>query len=145
MSESKRKTDREQPTSVDTGGGAYVGGSVYTSGGDFVGRDQIISIQETHGEVTLEAFLALLAELRQGLSTAKLDPDTAQAVQTDLQTVEAQAQKARQGAKPSRALIVGKLKGVAEMLTEAGKVATAAASLLPLVEKALTWAGRLFR
>ncbi|RMF27528.1 MAG: hypothetical protein D6759_17525, partial [Chloroflexi bacterium] len=98
---------------MDTGGGAYVGGSV-SAGRDFVGRDQIISVQETHGEVTLEAFLALLAELRQGLSTAKLDPDTAQAVQADLQAVEAQAQKARQGAKPSRALIVGKLKGVAE-------------------------------
>jgi hypothetical protein len=27
---------------VDTGGGAYVGGSVHTAGGDFVGRDEII-------------------------------------------------------------------------------------------------------
>jgi hypothetical protein len=27
---------------IDTGGGAYIGGSVDTGGGDFVGRDQVV-------------------------------------------------------------------------------------------------------
>ncbi len=32
---------QHQPGQVDTGGGAYIGGSVHTGGGDFVGRDKI--------------------------------------------------------------------------------------------------------
>ncbi len=33
---------QEKPT-IDTGGGAYIGGSVNTGGGDFVGRDKKVS------------------------------------------------------------------------------------------------------
>jgi uncharacterized caspase-like protein len=35
---------------VDTGGGAYVGGSVDTGGGDFVGRDKIVHGDEVRGD-----------------------------------------------------------------------------------------------
>jgi hypothetical protein len=35
---------------VDTGGGAYVGGSVDTGGGDFVGRDKTVQGDEVHGD-----------------------------------------------------------------------------------------------
>jgi hypothetical protein len=35
---------------IDTGGGAYIGGSVDTGGGDFVGRDKVIRGDEVHGD-----------------------------------------------------------------------------------------------
>jgi hypothetical protein len=38
---------------VDTGGGAYIGGSVDTGGGDFVGRDKIVHGDEVHGDKVL--------------------------------------------------------------------------------------------
>ena len=69
-------TDKQQPTppaSVDTGGGAYIGGNVDTGGGAFAGRDQTITqVNETHG-VSLAEFTALLAELRAALPAAGLD------------------------------------------------------------------------
>lgn len=38
---------------IDTGGGAYVGGSVDTGGGDFVGRDKTVHGDEVHGDKVL--------------------------------------------------------------------------------------------
>jgi hypothetical protein len=35
---------------IDTGGGAYIGGSVNTGGGDFVGRDKTVHGDEVHGD-----------------------------------------------------------------------------------------------
>lgn len=35
---------------IDTGGGAYIGGSVSTGGGDFVGRDKIVHGDEVRGD-----------------------------------------------------------------------------------------------
>ena len=40
-SETSRPSQTNQ--TIDTGGGAYIGGSVSTGGGAFVGRDQIVS------------------------------------------------------------------------------------------------------
>jgi hypothetical protein len=37
-------------TRIDTGGGAYIGGSVHTTGGDFVGRDQIVHGDQVRGD-----------------------------------------------------------------------------------------------
>lgn len=46
--------DKEEPAKVvrkiDTGGGAYIGGSVATGGGDFIGRDKIVHGDEVHGD-----------------------------------------------------------------------------------------------
>jgi len=134
----------EEKKTIHTGGGAYVGGSVTVSGGDFVGRDKI---QTTPG-VTPAQFLGLLAELRQALAGAGLpggpvglDADTAQVLEADVQVVEAQAQKDQ----PGSAIIVSKLRGVAEVLTEAARTAASAAPLAALAQKALDWAGQLFR
>lgn len=145
---------KKQSQSIDTGGGAYVGGDVKV-GRDFVGRDQItiagdgnvvgdqssatVIKQVTEG-ATLEEFLRLIAELRQALPAAGLDQDTAEVIEADVQVVEEQAQKE----KPSAPVIVAKLKGIAEVLTATGAVATAAQKLLPLAQQALTWAQQLF-
>lgn len=37
--------DKNQPESVNTGGGTYIRGNVHTGGGDFVGRDKIVNAQ----------------------------------------------------------------------------------------------------
>ena len=129
---------KEQPRSIDTGGGAYIGGDV-KAGKDFVGRDQVIISQVTEG-ATLEEFLRLMVELRQALPAAGLDHDTAEVIEADVQVVEEQAQKE----KPSAPVIVAKLKGIAEVLAASGAVATAAQKLLPLAQQALTWAQQLF-
>lgn len=145
---------KEQPQSIDTGGGAYIGGEV-KAGGDFVGRDQVIItgdgnvvgdgssatvIKQVGEGATLEEFLRLLAELRQALPAAGLDPDTAEVIEADVKVVEEQAQKE----KPNAPLIVAKLKSIAEVLTAAGTVATATQKLLPLAQQAFTWAQQLF-
>jgi hypothetical protein len=96
--------------------------------------------QQTTG-VTVEQFLSLLAELRQALPNASLDPDVAQVAEADLQVAESQAQKA----KPNAALILLKLKGVAELLATADGVLGIASRVQPLAQQALEWAGQLFR
>jgi len=137
MAKNKREQS-QQPSRIDTGGGAYVGGDVH-AGRDFIGRDQHVEIRQTSEGVSLEGFLQLLAELRQRVPAAGLDGDTAEIIEGDVWVVEEQVQKEE----PRKAIIVAKLKGVTEVLTETGKVAAAAAALVPLAEKALTWAQQL--
>jgi hypothetical protein len=40
----------KEPQKIDTGGGAYIGGSVNTGGGDFVARDKVVHGDEVHGD-----------------------------------------------------------------------------------------------
>lgn len=46
MSEDK---DRKESWRITTGGGAYIEGGVTVSGGDFVGRDQVVYGDKVHG------------------------------------------------------------------------------------------------
>ena len=136
----KKKRTKQEPHDVHTGGGAYIGGKVEV-GRDFIGRDQVTVVEQTSVGMTVDAFLQLLAELRQQLSTAGLDTDTSDIIDADVRVIEEQASKE----KPSKPIILSKLKGVTELLTETGKVAVAATALAPLAEKAITWAQQLFR
>jgi hypothetical protein len=83
-------------TAIDTGGGVYVGGSVQTGGGDFVGRDKITvqqgiggdeltralapvlqAVQQAHGDdATRAAAQQALAELQQELAAGKNADDS---------------------------------------------------------------------
>ncbi|MCX7681577.1 MAG: hypothetical protein N2508_06400 [Anaerolineae bacterium] len=56
---SEKPEERSQPTHIDTGGGAYIAGSVNVEGGDFIGRDKV-NIQAAPG-ITVQDFLHLLA------------------------------------------------------------------------------------
>jgi len=105
-----------------------------------VGPFSLDKIKETTG-VTVEQFMSLLAELRQALPNASLDPDVAQAAEADLQVAESQAQKA----KPNAALILLKLKGVAELVATADSVLGIASRVQPLAQQVLELAGQLFR
>jgi hypothetical protein len=113
-----------------------------TGDGNVIGsgsRSTVIK-QQTTG-VTVDDFLRLLAGLRQALPTAGLDPDVAQAVEADLQVAESQARKP----KPNAALVLSKLKSVAELLATADGVLGIVDRVRPLAQQALEWAGQLFR
>ena len=137
---SKKPKKQTQPQHVDTGGGAFVAGDVRVEGGDFVGRDKVVTQQAVQG-VTVEDFLRLLAQVREMLPAAGLDPDTAQVIEGDLEVVESQARQEE----PRGAIVLAKLKSVAELLGAAGDAATGIARLLPLIQQALQWAQHLFR
>jgi len=137
---SKKPRKQTQPQHVDTGGGAFVAGDVRVEGGGFVGRDKVV-VQQATQEVTVEDFLRLLAQVREMLPTAGLDPDTAQIIESDLEVAESQAQQEE----PRGAIVLAKLKPVAEILGAAGGAATGIARLLPLVQQALQWAQHLFQ
>jgi len=55
---------QEKDTTVNTGGGAYVGGSV-TTGGDFVGRDKITTTGGVPGDAVAQLFAQALALAQQ--------------------------------------------------------------------------------
>jgi len=139
MAEKKRE-EQEGARRVDTGGAAYVGGNVRT-GRDFVGRDHV----EIHvtGGVTVEQFRDLLAQIRQGLREAGLDPDIAEVIEGDFRVIEEQTKKE----KPNKAIVLSKLESISEVLkttAAAATIATAGVKLAPLMEKAIQWAQQLF-
>lgn len=133
MSESKQQKDG----SVNTGGGAYVGGNVNTDGGDFVGRDKTVHSQAAG--TSLADLTTLVAEMRRLLPEAGLDTETTEVIDADFTVVEAQVAKPA----PNKAIVVAKLTSVAALLSAVGATVVAAKPLLPLAQQALEWAGRL--
>jgi hypothetical protein len=125
--------------SVNTDGGAYVGGHVDTGGGKFVGRDDLSRVGEPTG-VTVQEFVALIHEIRAQLPQAGLPEDAVDAVEGDFEIVEQQAQKKE----PEGALIVPRLKSAADALKALAAAGTAAQSLVPMVRQAVEWAQQLF-
>ena len=146
--------DETEGKKVKTGGGAYVGGDVHTAGGEFVGRDK--TVQATDGSlavggdlrqaavqqgVTSDDFVQLVAAMRELLPQSGLDPDTAEGIEGDFRVIEAQAKKPE----PKGQIILSRLKGVTELLTAAVAASEAAQKLLPMAQRAVEWAGALFR
>ena len=113
-----------------------------TGDGNVIGdHSRSTVIKQTTRGASLEEFRRLIAELKSELAQGGLDEDTAAAVEADVRTVEEQAAKPQ----PRGAIIVSKLKSITEMLTAVAGTAAAAGKLLPLAQKAVEWAGQLFR
>jgi len=113
-----------------------------TGDGNVIGdHSRSTVIKQTTQGASVEEFRRLIAELKQGLAQAGLDEDTSAAVAADVRTVEEQVAKPQ----PRGAIIVSKLKSITEMLTAVAGTAAAAGKLLPLAQKAVEWAGQLFR
>ncbi len=93
------------------------------------------------GTLTVDEFLRLLAELRQAIPQAGLDPDEAEAIIADLQAAEMQARKPQ----PNARLILSRITNVAGLLATADGVAGMLLRLQPLAQQLQTWAGQLFR
>jgi hypothetical protein len=86
---------------IDTGGGAYVEGGVTVSGGDFVGRDQVVYGDKVHG-VAGDELAKLFAGVYQQIEERPKDPDVGkeELVET-VQKIEVEAAKG-EGANPSK-------------------------------------------
>jgi hypothetical protein len=123
-------------TQISTGGGAYIGGGVSTEGGAFVGRDQI-----TAPAAPSDLMAALIQELRAALASAQLDADEREAVNADLAGVEEQLGKPE----PKLSLIKRGLNNVRDVVESAAGIGAAAATLAPIVQKALELAQQLAR
>lgn len=121
---------------IDTDGGAYVEGQVTVEGGDFVGRDKITSIDQG---ASIEDFVKLLAEIRQSLPHAAIDPEVRRVIESDFQIVEVEAAKD----KPNSAIVKGKLKGMLVMLSTAGGALDGAEEVVALLTRASKWAAAL--
>jgi hypothetical protein len=143
------QTNRSLINSIQFGNGATIQGNVFTGGkhefhfGNISGSEiniagkDILKPQQAGG---LPEFIQLLSEIRCSLAGSGLDQDSADAITKDIETVVNQAEKDQ----PKKAIILSKLKGIAELLAVAGGVATAAQSLAPLVQKAIEMAQQLF-
>ena len=156
----QRKND---PSSVNTGGGVYTGGNAQV-GGDLVGGNKNVvstgsravaiggnvtgstivtgngNVVAAHKAASMEDFMTLLQELRQGVMDANLAPDKAQDIDADLQTAQRHANKPQ----PRGNLIVGSVKAVAETLSSLKEPVVVVEKLLPLATKLSEMAGRLF-
>ena len=144
---------------IDTGGGSYIEGDINTGGGDFVGRDQnkitiggnvtgstlvvgngnLVNAPQTSGSVAELA--QLIREIRAQLPQANLDMDTVEAIEGDFHVVENQLAKPE----PKKALVLPKLKSIAEVLGTAVAAGEAVQKLAPMIQQALTWAQHLLK
>ena len=152
----------EDINKIKTGGGAYVGGNVGTSGGEFIGRDKVTTagaggvavggnmtgsnvitgdnnVATNQQGITQEALLQLLAEMRGLIHQAGLEERKARIIEGDVQVVEEEAKTP----KPDSAIIAGKLEGMTKILEAAGNLTESGKKLLGHAKQALTWVGLL--
>jgi len=127
---------------VDTGGGAFVGGSVSTGGGDFVGRDQTITTKTTISQgATLEQFTTLLSQMRDELAAAGLDEKVQKLIEGDISSTEMEANDSQ----PSLLVIESKLQGIQSLLGKAAGTGAAVVGLVEIVQRGLDMAQQLFK
>lgn len=104
-------TDDRKPTggrAIDTGGGAYVEGSVSTGGGDFVGRDQTKNIGAGAAEAA-ELFEKLFAAIEKN---PKLSQEEKADVKAEVEEVKAEAEK---GEEASESFLTRRLRSIGRM------------------------------
>jgi hypothetical protein len=155
----KLSNERQHRYNLDTGGGAYVGGSVQTGGGDFVGRD---SINPTvHGSVgnlfaganekgtitqgdrpSLVEFKRALDDFAKQVESAEMSSHLRKAIIDDVDSVASQVELQEE---PDKELILHKAESIDRLL---GKMATTTTSLTGLAEFAhriFEWASQLLQ
>lgn len=124
---------------TDTGGGAYIGGSV-TVGGDFVGRDKITTTT-TYTGASVAEFVALLETMKTQVAALSLGADEKAEAQQALDKAKQEAGKS----KPNTGLLKSRLETAKSLIEGVAGLGTAAATLLPMLEKGLAWVGQLWR
>lgn len=125
------------PSTVNTNGGAYIGGSVNTGRGKVVGRDDFsVSVQQGG---TREEFLQILAHFRAALPQAALPERQARVIEGDVRTVEEEVAEA----KPSAGVIRAKINGITGILGEIGGASDAAGGTLEKLVRLGTRLGEL--
>jgi hypothetical protein len=127
--------------SVKTGGGAYVGGHVTVTGGDFVGRDKIISEVSSSQTITLEDFFSLLERLQSELKEARIEAKVNAMVENELDSIKTEAQDEQ----PSLPIIETKLISLKNLLEKTGSVVVATTGLAEVIQQAIVVAQKLFQ
>jgi hypothetical protein len=90
MSEDK---DRNESRRITTDGGAYIEGAVSVTGGDFVGRDQVVHGNKVHG-ATGDELARLFAGVYRQIEARPEDPDVDKAELAEtVQKIEQEAAK----------------------------------------------------
>jgi len=137
MEKSTMTTSKKDPQSVNTGGGAYVGGNV-KAGGHVAFRDMHVGTNIQGASI--EEFSTLLSQLREQLPQSGMDPEVAEVIDADCQVVEQQANKPS----PNGPLIKSRLGGIVETIKTAGGTADATTKILALLTNLSVLAGTLF-
>jgi len=122
------KQEEGEGRRIDTGGGAYVEGGVQVSGGDFVGRDQVVYGDKVHG-VGGEELAKLFAGIYQQIEERPEDPDVDK--EELVETVEKIEEEAAKGEEANPSKVERWLKFLGSMAPDILKV-TAAALANPL-------------
>lgn len=123
---------------IDTGGGAFIGGSVSMGGGTFVGRDQS-NVTYQQG-ASLPELQSLVAELGRLLRQEKLPAEIGETVEGEFETVEQQIAED----KPNGTIVKSRLSSLKELLSGADAAAGSVEKILTVVGKAVQLAGLLF-
>ena len=144
--------------------GAAINGDVNTGGGDFAGRDKVVSggsnsvvvggsvtgstlvagignLVGTSQAVNIEQVLGVLKDFRQALPKSGLDKETVEAIEVDVQNAEKQLAKPE----PKKHLVLPKLESVVATLTGLAGAGEAVQKLLPMAQQALAWAQQLLK
>lgn len=125
---------------VDTGGGAYIGGNVQVTSGDFVGRDKITN-RITHPENSgREEFIALLDQLRAELKQTPVEPKISAMIENEISSVANEAQDE----KPSLPIIEAKLTSIQNVVQKTAGVAASSIGLAKIIQQIIGLAQSIF-
>lgn len=102
------------------------------------GRDVIHSKSESN--IAPQDLINLITEIQSTLKNIELDPDEKQGAEASLAIAKTQAKKG----KPDSTTIVSSLTTALSLITQAGGAAKAIDTVLPLIQKAITFAQHLF-
>ncbi len=136
----------------NSGGGAYIGGNVVTSGtynssniqiggdvnssiiiagnGNVIGNDNLIQLRN-------EELINLIKEIRNKLDAVNISSDELQELKDDITKIERQLEKP----KPNKTIILERLKSASEFIKSISGIAP---TIIDLIQKAVTVANRYF-
>lgn len=159
----KYKQNKDEKVAINTGGGAFISGSVHTNSGDIIGRDKInISGEHSqlidgnvsnssiltgegntstfYSEISVKEFLILLEKFRALLLNSSIDPKTKETLESDVKTIQEQVKKEE----PDRTFVLSKLRKIAEAIFLISKSATEVSRLSVLIKSVIEFANKIF-
>lgn len=128
---------------IITGTGNLVGRTSITGDGNVIGDGNSVNVTKTNiiqPGITLDQFIELLTQLRGKVQSANLDDRTKGMVNSDFEYIEEEAKCDR----PNLPLIETKLKAIEAVIKGTRNVGIAVTTLVPLIQKAVDYAHRLF-
>jgi uncharacterized protein DUF4062 len=130
---------------ITTGSGNIIstGGFNIKGDGNVFGSGNTVNVTKTtttRQGATLNEFTALISQMRELLQFSKLDKDDRDTVETNLKTIEREAEKEN----PRLKLIESSLSSVKSLIESTESISSAAAKLMPMLSQAAEFARQLF-